>query len=119
MHLEIGVVGVRLTGEQGFHLAMVRLLEKRLEGRAGLGNARLIAFGLTELQERDAILEVALQFLITLDRALKLLALAHHLLRRLAIVPEARILRALVQLGKSLLGSIPVKDASAGDLGPP
>ena len=72
-----------------------------------------------ELDECHAVLEASLQITIGVDRALELLTLAHDLLRRFGVIPEARILRALVQLGKSLLGGIPVKDASAGGRGPP
>jgi hypothetical protein len=41
------------------------------------------------------------------------IALAHHLLRALRIVPELGVFRLFVQLGETLCRDIDVKDASS------
>jgi len=42
-----------------------------------------------------------------------MLALAHELLRALLVAPEIGGFGEIVQLGKTVLGLVPVKDASA------
>ena len=94
--------------------------ELKLHGARNLAYAALfLVLGLTELDQRDAVLEIALELLVGVDRALELLTLAHDLLRRLGIVPELGILGPVVELGQPGVSGIPVKDASAGGRGPP
>jgi hypothetical protein len=47
-----------------------------------------------------------------------MLAFAHQFLRLGGIVPEVRIFRFFVELNQSIVGDIPVKDASSADLPP-
>ena len=119
VHLEVGVVAVRLARQQSLDAAPLRLVVEFAQRGFAFADRSVVVLRFAELDERYAVVEAALQIAIGIDRALELLALAHDLLRRLGIIPEARILRALVQLGETLLCCIPVKDASAGDLGPP
>src|SRR6185436_15278398 len=97
----------------------LRFFVELLEHGFAFGDRGVVILSLAKLDERHAVFEPALQITIGIDRALELLALAHDLLRGFGVVPEARVFRLLVQLGETLLGRIPVKDASAEVLGPP
>ena len=89
-----------------------------LERRLGLGDDRLVALGLAELDQLDLVGELALEPLDGGDRVVELLALAHDLLRALGRVPEVRVLGGGVQLVEAALGAIPVKDASSAGSAP-
>ena len=119
MHLDIAVVGVGLARQQRLDRAPLRLLVELLELRLTLGNGGAIVLGLAQLDQRDAVIELALELLVGVDRALELLALAHDLLRRLGVIPEPGILGFVVQLGEPGVRGVPVKDASAGEREPP
>ena len=109
----IGVVAVGLAREQGLDLLAPRLLGELAQRRLALLDGGLVVLRLAQLDQRDGVVEVALEPLVAGDRPLQRLALAHDLLRRLRVVPEVGVLGALVQLGQAGGRAIPVKDASA------
>jgi hypothetical protein len=111
--LHVRVVAVGLAREQRLHLLAARLLGELREAGLALIDGGLIVLGFAELDQRHGIVELALELLVAGDRPLEGLALAHHLLRRLRIAPQVRVLGAPVQLGLAGGRAIPVKDASA------
>ena len=98
MHLEIGVVGVRLAREQALELALAGLGAQALERRLGLGEDRLVALGLRELDQAQRVLELALDLAVALDAALQPRALAQQRLRRRGLLPKVRVLNEGVEL---------------------
>ena len=84
-----------------------------MQRRLGLGDDRLIALGLAELDQAGIVLDRLLEIAHQLDAAFEILALAHDVLRLLRIVPQSRIFGPGVQFGELLLGVVPVKDASS------
>ena len=76
MHLDVGVVGVGLAREQALELALAGLLAEPLQRPLGLGEDRLIALGLRELDQAQRVFELALDLAIALDAALETRALA-------------------------------------------
>jgi hypothetical protein len=99
VHLEIGVVGVGLAREQALELALAGLLAQALQRRLGLGEDRLVALGLRELDQAQRILELALDLAVALDAALEARALAQQRLRRRGLLPEVRVLDERIELG--------------------
>jgi hypothetical protein len=99
VHLEVGVVGVGLAREQALELALAGLLAQPLQRRLGLGEDRLVALGLRELDQAERVLELALDLAVALDAALEARALAQQRLRRRGLLPEARVLDERVELG--------------------
>jgi hypothetical protein len=99
MDLEIGVVGVRLAGEQALELALAGLLAQALQRRLGLREDRLVALGLREFDQPQRILELALDRPVAPDAALEARALAQQLLRLRGLLPETRTLGEGVELG--------------------
>jgi hypothetical protein len=108
--LDIGVVGVRFPGEQGGDLVALGTLGEFGEAGDGVVDQRAVALAVGELHQLQCIGE------LTLDRAgrpyrmLQPLALAHHLLRRLGIVPQRRLLDLGVQLFQPAVGAVPVEE---------
>jgi len=76
VHLDVGVVGVGLAREQALELALAGLLAEPLQRPLGLGEDRLIALGLRELDQAQRVFELALDLAIALDAALETRALA-------------------------------------------
>ena len=113
VHLEVGVVAVGLARQQRLDLLAARIRRQLAQRGLAFLDGGLVLLGFAELDQRDGIVEVALELLIGVDRSLQRLALAHDLLRGLRVVPELGVFGALVQLGQALLRGIPVKDASA------
>ena len=99
MHLQIGVVGIGLAREQALELALAGFRAQAVERRLGLGEDRLVALGLRELDQAQRVLELALDLAIALDAALEPRALAQQALRRRGLIPEVRILDERVELG--------------------
>jgi hypothetical protein len=99
VHLEIGVVAVRLAREQALELALCRLLAEPLQRRLGLLEDRLVVLGLGELDQAQCVLELALDLAITLDSALEARALTQQRLRRRGLLPEVRVLDEGIELG--------------------
>ena len=113
LNIRVDMAAQRLDG------APLRLLVELFEGSFALGDRSGVVALLAELDQRDAVLQLPLELLIGIDRALELLALAHDLLRGLGIVPQLGVLGAPIELGGPRLSGVPVKDASAGAQGPP
>ncbi len=113
MDLEIGVVRIGLAGEQALDLAARGLGLDPADGGLAFPDARRVALGLAELDQRHGILEVLLEAPDSAGLVLERVPLAHDLLRRLGVVPEVRVLGLSVQLGEASLRCIPVKDASS------
>ena len=113
MHLEIGVVAVRLAREQALELALAGLLSEPLEGGLGLREDRLVILGLRELDQPQRVLELALDLAVTLYAALEARALAQQGLRRCGLLPEVRVLDQGIELGEAPDRLVPVKDASS------
>ncbi len=119
VNLDIRIVAVRLAVEQRFDRAALCVLAQRLQRALAFTDARLIILGFAQFDQRHRIVEILLQRADALHRLLELLALAHHLLRRLRVGPQVRVFSAPVQLRQSGFSGIPVKDASSGGSAPP
>ena len=113
IHLEIGVVAVGLAGQQALDLAALRVLRDAAEGGHAVGDHGRVALGLGHGDQLDRVGELVLEGGEPVDLARQAIALAHHLLRGVAVVPELRILGAGVQLCEASGRDIPVKDASS------
>jgi hypothetical protein len=113
VHLEVGVVTVGFARKHRLHLLPARLRGKLAQPRLPLLDGGGIAFRLAKLDQRDGIVELALELLVAGNRPLQRLALAHDLLGGLRIAPEVGVLGPLIQLGQARGRAIPVKDASA------
>ena len=113
MHFEIAVIGVGLARQQALDLAPLRLLAQPVERRLGVGDDRLVALGLAELDQLDRVVDLALDAAIAVDRLFEPGALAQQLLRRGRVVPQLRVLGLGVQLGETPVRGVPVKDASS------
>ena len=74
---------------------------------------RLVAVSFGQADQFDRIVHVGLQPLHRLDLSGQMIALAHHLLRGGGVIPQRRVLGAVIQFGEAALGGVPVKDASS------
>ena len=101
--LDVGVVAVGLAREQRLDLLAAGLGGELAQRGLAFADGGLVLLGFAQLDQRDGVVEVALELAVGVDRALQRLALAHDLLRRLRVAPELGVLGALVQLGQALL----------------
>src|SRR5262249_30753465 len=83
------------------------------ERRFRLGDRFVVLLSLTELDQRQLILELLLDAANGLQLIVKCITLAHDSLRPRLIVPEIGVFRFFIQLGKATRSSINVKDASS------
>ena len=113
VHLEIAVVAVGLTGQQGEHLAAASLLGQSLERSFALVDGRLVLLGFAEFDQDDGVVEPPLQVVDAGERFLQPLLLAHEAARFLGIAPEVGVFRSAVQVGEASGRGVGVKDASA------
>src|SRR6185437_10343373 len=111
--LEIGVIVIRFAGQQALELALPHLLLQSRESAIGLGDHRLIAFGLRQLEKLERLLKLALDREAAVDTAVEPRALAHQRLGARRIVPKLGVFDERVQLGEAPGCVIPVKDASS------
>ena len=91
----------------------MRFIAQLFERRLGLGDDRLIAFGLAQPDQLDCVLDLAFDPAIAADRPLQPGALAQQRLGRGRIVPQLGVFGLGVQLGEAAVGRLPVKDASS------
>ena len=108
--VDAGRVPVIVLGQGPTALGILREGRERL---LGIGDDRLVALGLAELDQLDIVGELLLDLPDGADIVVELLALAHHLLRAVGIVPELRVFGGGVQLLEADRGTVPVKDASS------
>ena len=113
VHLEIGIVGVGLAGEQRLELAPRGFGLELLERFLGLGDDALILLGLAELDHADLVVEVALDPADGVELVVERGALLHHALGARRVVPERGVFGLRVQLGEARLRLVEVKDASS------
>jgi hypothetical protein len=111
--LEIAVVGVGLARQQALELASSRLGAQPLERSLSLSYDCGFALGLTQLDQLEGFVDLALDPSIAADRLVEPGTLAQQLLRRLRVVPQARVLGPRGQLGEPAGRGLPVKDASS------
>ena len=117
MYLDVGVVAVGLARQQRLDLLATGIRCELAQHGLAFLDGGLVFFRFAEFDQRDCIVEIALELLKGCDGSVQRLALAHHLLRGLRVIPELGIFGALVQLGQAFLRGIPVKDASAAASG--
>jgi hypothetical protein len=117
MNFEIAIIAVGLAREQALELALGDLGAELFQIGFRLGDDRLIALRLAELDEAELVLKLALDAAIAFDRPGKLVALAQRRLSRFRLVPEVRVLGLRVQLFEPSRCVIPVKDASSAGRG--
>ena len=113
MNFEIAVIGVGLAREQAFQFASRRLDTQPLERRLGLGDDRVLALALAQLDQFARLVDLALDAPVAADRLVEPGALAEQFLGRLRVVPEVRVFGLRVQFGKAPGRGVPVKDASS------
>ena len=113
MHLDIGVVGVGLARKQRFELAPFALGLERPERRDPLGFDRLVALGLSKLDQRRRVIELALDFRQRAQPVFQHRALAHHLFGQRGLGPEIGVFGFGVQFSQTPRRLIDVKDASS------
>ena len=101
---EDGVVAVVFAGEQGGQAALTDLLFQRLVAGGHVLQLGGIVLLLGHLAQGQGVLPFGHQLVVLLDLVLQALDLAAHLLAALQVVPEALLLRLLLQLGQLLPG---------------
>ena len=92
MDFKIGIVGIRLAREHGFHLPARGFRLQALERFFSFANDIGVALFLAKLDQLDIVGKLLFQRAHAADAIVKLLALAHQLLRLGSVVPEGRIL---------------------------
>ena len=113
MNLEIAVIGVGLARQQAFEFASGRFGPQPLERRLGLGDDRVLTLVLAQFDQLARLVDLALDAPVAADRLVEPGALAQQFLGCLRVVPEVRVFRLRVQLGKAPRRGVPVKDASS------
>ena len=113
MDFEIAVIGVGLACQQAFEFASGCFGPQLVERRLGLGDDRVLAFALAQLDQLARFVDLALDAPVATDRLVEPGTLAQQFLGCLRVVPEVRVLGLRVQLGKAPGRGVPVKDASS------
>ena len=101
---EDGVVGIVFTAEQRRQPALADLLLQRLVSADDLLQLAGVILLLGHFAQGQGVLPLTDQLVVLLDLVLQALYLTAHLLAALQIVPEAFLLRLLLQLGQLLTG---------------
>ena len=101
---EDGVVAVVLAGEQGGQTALADLLFQRVVALHHVVQLGGIVLLLCHFAQGQGVLPLGNQLVMLFDLVLQALYLTAHLLAALQIVPEALLLRLLLQLGQLLAG---------------
>ena len=101
---EDGVVGVVFTAEQRRQPALADLLLQRLVSADDLLQLAGVILLLGHFAQGQGVLPLGNQLVVLFDLVLQALYLTAHLLAALQIVPEAFLLRLLLQLGQLLPG---------------
>ncbi len=113
--LDVGVVAVGLAGQHRLDLAALGLDLQRLQRLLRLGDDGAVALRLGEFDHVRLVGELLLKLPDAGDLVVQPLALAHHRLGALRVVPEVGVFGGGVEFDQPRLGAIPVKDApSAG-----
>ncbi|GFO81119.1 MAG: hypothetical protein A49_07460 [Methyloceanibacter sp.] len=99
MDLHIGVIRVRLAGQQSLDLARVRFLTELAQSRLGFGNDTLVILFFAKGGEGDVVVEFGVDLIECAERPLELLTFAHQALRARRIVPEIRGFGLAVEFG--------------------
>src|SRR3546814_662834 len=110
--LDIGVVGVGLTREQRLDLAFIGTPRERGQVLGALGRHFLVAFRLGKLDQFGGVGKLVLDGAGRGDRLVEPLALAHHRLGELGIVPQRLILDARVEFIEAAERAIPIEEAA-------
>jgi hypothetical protein len=113
MNFQITVVGIHLAGQETGKLQLRRASVQRVQQSSRLVQRRLVLFDLAQFGKRDGIVQFQFQPAVPGDRLLQVIALAHHLLRRLRVVPQIGVFGERVQFVQSERAGIQVKDASS------
>jgi hypothetical protein len=113
MNLEIAVIGIGLARQQALELASGRFGPQPLERRLGLGDNRVLALALAQLNQLVRLVDLALDPPVAADGLVEPGALAQQFLGCLRVGPEVRVFRLRVQFGKAPGRGVPVKDASS------
>ena len=108
--LDIGVVGVGLAGQQRRDLVALGALGELGQALDRVVDQALVALGVGHLHQLDRVGQLALDRARRAHRSVEPLALAHHFLRRLGIVPQRRVLDLGVELLQPALGAVPVEE---------
>ena len=99
-----GVVGIVFAAEQRRQPALADLLLQRLVSADDLLQLAGVVLLLGHFAQGQGVLPLGNQLVVLLDLVLQALHLPAHLLAALQIVPEALLLRLLLQLGQLLTG---------------
>jgi hypothetical protein len=113
MHLEKAVVAVSLAREQRVELRGGEFLDDRAKLGLALQGDALVVLGLGEFDQREGVVEFALDAQDRPDPLVEVVALAQGLLGARGVVPELGRFGESVKFGEAFLGVIPVKDASS------
>jgi hypothetical protein len=113
VHLEVGLVGVGLAGQQSLKLAPRRLCLQFLQRAFGFGDDALIVLGFAKIDHTDLVVELALHSPDRIELIVERVALLHRALGAGGVIPESGVFGLRVQLGKPRLGLVEVKDASS------
>ena len=113
MNFDIGVVAVRLARQQRFERQLLGAGFKIAQLLFAVRDHRGVVFFLGHINEPGGIVKLALERPAPINGVGEAGALAHDFLRFGGIVPQRRILGALVQRAQLLKRVVPVKDASS------
>ena len=113
MDFEVGVVAVRLAFEQGVDLAAIGFRQQHLQRREAFAFRIGVVLAFAQFDQRDRVIEIAIELRKRSETVLKLVAFAHDFLRGVGIGPERRVLDARIQFREAAGRSIDVKDASS------
>jgi hypothetical protein len=117
MDFEKCIVCVGLTRKQRLDFPALNFSPKSSECGFGFGNDLLIVLLLPKRDKADGFVQAAFQLGVGCQRRVEVLALAHELLGALGVIPERRILRYCVEIAKTSLSFVPVKDTSGEERG--
>jgi hypothetical protein len=107
---DIAVVGVGFARQQRRDLVALRPLRQLGERANTVVDQGVVALHLGQLDQFDRVLELRLDLARRSDCLLEAPALAHHLLRRLRVIPQRRILDLVVQFAQPPVRLVPVEE---------
>ena len=108
--LDIGIVAVGFAGKQRSQLGLLGPFGSARQGGFKVGDHVVVAFG--QLQQLTGVFGFLFEGFDGFDPVGQFLALTHHGLGGLRIVPEVRLFGERGQFIEAFCGCIPVKDAS-------
>src|SRR5690349_19504168 len=113
MDFEVAIVGVRFSGQQRLQFSPCDFGLQSLQCGFCFGNRLVVLLRLTQIDQRELVVELLLDAADGLELVIQRVTLSHDTLGARLIVPKVGVFGLFVQLGEAPRRGVDIKDASS------